>query len=323
MEDGVALQIGDDADLVAIGELFPVEVVGLAGAGDERRGEQLRVDDPGDGGDVPDDFGPGVVGGLAFGFGLFVFEELGEEVVAQAGATFHVALEFGDGSAEALGTIAGGDLDEGDAAVEENSGGMEVLLQIEFGGGGGVVGGASEPDHDDVVFDSGFEKNGGGDVGGGSEGDDVEGLLAWLEGATDQVTGGGRVDRFGGGFEEAGGAAEGELFRVATEDFEDAVEFFVALLHAVGGAGGAGVEIRSGVGSFDFHAVGGKNGEGDGVLVVYFVVSVGVEDDLDLFGGGSRRVEVGAGVWAARRVVTVVAPARSWRRVGLRGGMAG
>lgn len=102
-----------------------------------------------------------------------------------------MALEFGDGGAEALGSVAGGDLDEGDAAVEEDAGGVDVLLEVEFTGGGGVVGGASEPDDDDVVFDLGFEEEGRGDVSGGAEGDDVKGGGAGLEGPADEVARGG------------------------------------------------------------------------------------------------------------------------------------
>lgn len=104
-------------------------------------------------------------------------------------------------------------------------------------------------------------------------------------GQFDDAAGGGGIDGSMAVRQVIGRAAPREVGRIAPGQLQDALNFLVALFHAVAGAAGTVVEEGRGGYCAEVDLFRRKQRVGERELVVHFVEGVGIEDRVDPAGG--------------------------------------
>ena len=173
--------------------------------------------------------------------------------------------------------VLGRNLNEWNTAVKEHLRGHDVLAQVELSCRRPFVRGTAEPDHDNLVLDLRLHQNRGRDVDRTTDGQYKEGTITRLHRLVDEVSRGWTIDRTPLFLKEPIRTAKDGHTLAASEEVEQPEDLLVALLHAVGRAGGTVIDVRCSVDRLDVHLFGREQAVGHCVLIVDLVVRVGVE----------------------------------------------
>ena len=243
----------------------------------------VLVEQPADRRHIPDDAAPYA----ARGVGVRLVNRLLAQIIAQRRFAAQPVFQLRPGGCKARYNARARQNHQRRAAVVHHARGGDVLHAVEFLVVMPFKTRAAQPHHDDLLRDGRIDQQRGGDVRDRADGGHIQRLFARiLRGACGQILRGGR--NHGLFFAGQIAFAALEYRHVLLREGEQLADFVVAFLHAVLGAGGAGVPERRGIQRLEADSLLGLERIGNGKLIVDFVVRVGIEHQIE---HALRRIE--------------------------------